>query len=53
MRVAFVEEGYRPADIDQAGLDLGLPMGPFTLGDMAGLDVVHHAMRTLYEVFGT
>jgi len=46
-------EGYRPADIDQAGLDLGMPMGPFTLGDMAGLDVVHHANRTLYEAFGT
>jgi 3-hydroxyacyl-CoA dehydrogenase len=46
-------EGYRPADIDQAGLDLGMPMGPFALGDMAGLDVVHHANRTLYEAFGT
>lgn len=46
-------EGYGSADIDQAGLDLGMPMGPFTLGDMAGWDVVHHANRTLYEAFGT
>jgi len=46
-------EGYRPADIDQSGVDMGMPMGPLTLGDMAGWDVVHHANLTLYEAYGT
>jgi len=45
-------EGYRPADIDQSGIEMGMPMGPFTLGDMAGWDVVHHANQTLYESYG-
>jgi 3-hydroxyacyl-CoA dehydrogenase len=45
-------EGYRPAEIDQSGVDMGMPMGPFTLGDMAGWDVVHHANQTLYESYG-
>jgi len=45
-------EGYGPADIDQAGMEMGMPMGPFTLGDMAGWDVVHHANETLYESYG-
>jgi 3-hydroxyacyl-CoA dehydrogenase len=46
-------EGFRPADVDQSGVDLGMPMGPFSLGDMAGWDVVHHANTTLYEAYGT
>lgn len=45
-------EKYRPADIDQSGVEMGMPMGPFTLGDMAGWDVVHHANQTLYESYG-
>ena len=45
-------EGYRPADIDQSGVEMGMPMGPFTLGDMAGWDIVHHANETLYESYG-
>jgi 3-hydroxyacyl-CoA dehydrogenase len=48
----MMEEGYRPADIDQSGMEMGMPMGPFTLGDMAGWDVVHHANETLYESYG-
>jgi 3-hydroxyacyl-CoA dehydrogenase len=45
-------EGYQAIDIDQAGIDLGMPMGPFALGDMAGWDVVYHANTTLYEAYG-
>ncbi len=45
-------EKYRPAEIDQSGVGMGMPMGPFTLGDMAGWDVVHHANQTLYESYG-
>jgi len=45
-------EGYQAADIDQSGIEMGMPMGPFTLGDMAGWDVVHHANETLYDSYG-
>ena len=45
-------EKYRSADIDQSSIEMGMPMGPFTLGDMAGWDVVHHANETLYESYG-
>ena len=48
-----VEEGQNPADIDQAALLLGMPMGPLTLGDMVGWDIIYHANRTLYEEYGT
>jgi 3-hydroxyacyl-CoA dehydrogenase len=46
-------KGYGPADIDQSGVEMGMPMGPFTLGDMAGWDVVYHANITLYESYVT
>jgi 3-hydroxyacyl-CoA dehydrogenase len=35
----LVEEGALPWQIDQALTDWGLAMGPFAMGDMAGLDV--------------
>lgn len=40
-REAFflVEEGASPAVIDKVLLSYGFPMGPFALGDLAGLDV--------------
>jgi 3-hydroxyacyl-CoA dehydrogenase len=40
-REAFflVEEGASPAAIDKVLLAYGFPMGPFALGDLAGLDV--------------
>lgn len=40
-REAFflVEEGADPALIDKVLLSFGFPMGPFALGDLAGLDV--------------
>lgn len=49
----MMEEGYTTVEIDQAGVEIGMPMGPFTLGDMAGWDVVYHANKTLYESYGT
>ena len=36
---ALVEQGARPQDVDAAMHDLGLPMGPFEMSDLAGLDV--------------
>jgi len=32
-------EGARPQDIDGAMVEFGFPMGPFAMGDLAGLDV--------------
>lgn len=32
-------EGASPRQIDKALTDFGMPMGPFTMGDMAGLDI--------------
>jgi 3-hydroxyacyl-CoA dehydrogenase len=41
----LVEEGASPAAIDKAVLEYGFPMGPFALGDLAGLDVQAAARR--------
>lgn len=35
----LLEEGALPAQIDKALYDFGLPMGPFQMADLAGLDV--------------
>ncbi|HEY0991417.1 MAG TPA: 3-hydroxyacyl-CoA dehydrogenase NAD-binding domain-containing protein [Kofleriaceae bacterium] len=36
---AMVMEGAMPWDIDKAIYDFGLPMGPFAMSDLAGLDI--------------
>ena len=35
----LILEGASPEQIDKVIFDFGLPMGPFTMGDMAGLDI--------------
>ena len=35
----LLEEGALPQQVDQAIFDFGFPMGPFQMGDLAGLDV--------------
>jgi 3-hydroxyacyl-CoA dehydrogenase len=35
----LIEEGALPQDVDRVIYDFGFPMGPFALGDLAGLDV--------------
>ena len=35
----LIEEGALPQQVDKVIYDFGLPMGPFAMGDMAGLDV--------------
>lgn len=46
--------GVSPYRIDEAMLDFGLPMGPFQMADLAGLDVGwdrdHSASRSMEEV---
>jgi 3-hydroxyacyl-CoA dehydrogenase len=36
---ALVNEGAMPWDIDKVLYEFGLPMGPFAMGDLAGLDI--------------
>ena len=36
---ALVLEGALPQEVDKAIYDFGFPMGPFAMGDLAGLDV--------------
>ncbi len=35
----LLEEGALPHEVDKAIFDFGFPMGPFAMGDLAGLDV--------------
>jgi 3-hydroxyacyl-CoA dehydrogenase len=37
--VALVNEGATPTQVDRVLYDFGLPMGPFAMADLAGLDV--------------
>jgi 3-hydroxyacyl-CoA dehydrogenase/enoyl-CoA hydratase/3-hydroxybutyryl-CoA epimerase len=48
-----LEEGAATAtEIDQAVVAWGMPMGPFTLMDMLGLDVCAHVGAYLYSEYG-
>ncbi len=46
-----MEEGISAAQIDRAGLDFGMPMGPIELIDVVGLDVGLSVGRVLAEAF--
>ncbi len=37
--ILMLEEGARPAQVDRVMIDFGYPMGPFAVGDLAGLDI--------------
>ncbi|MBM4458293.1 MAG: 3-hydroxyacyl-CoA dehydrogenase [Chloroflexi bacterium] len=48
-----LQEGAATAsDIDAAVVAFGMPMGPFTLMDMLGIDVCRHVGDYLYEEYG-
>jgi 3-hydroxyacyl-CoA dehydrogenase len=49
----MVDQGAGFQEVDQALLELGLPMGPFELLDMVGLPVAYHAGETMYRAFGS
>ena len=40
-------EGASPADVDKAFLDFGFLMGPFAMGDLAGLDIGWRTRKSL------
>ncbi len=46
-------EGATPNQIDQAIFNFGMPMGPFTMGDLAGLDVGWRARQDNPDLFPT
>lgn len=48
----MVDGGMDPAEIDEAMLDFGMPMGPLRLLDEVGLDVAAHVAATMAEAFG-
>ncbi|QFP76301.1 3-hydroxyacyl-CoA dehydrogenase NAD-binding domain-containing protein [Deinococcus sp. AJ005] len=48
----LVEEGANPQDVDAAMNALGLPMGPFQMGDMAGLDIGYAIRQHQAKVAG-
>ena len=48
---ALLEEGAAPRDIDAAMVEFGFPMGPLTLIDMAGIDILAATDAVLVEAF--
>jgi len=49
---ALQEGSATPQEIDEAVVAFGLPMGPFTLFDMTGIDVCAHVNDFLYKEYG-
>lgn len=47
----LLEEGVAPQAIDAAMVDFGFPMGPLTLSDMAGLDILAATDAVLCRAF--
>jgi 3-hydroxyacyl-CoA dehydrogenase len=48
-----LQEGAASArDIDQSMVSFGMPMGPFTLLDMIGIDVAEKVAGVLYDAYG-
>jgi 3-hydroxyacyl-CoA dehydrogenase len=46
------EGASTPEEVDQAVVDFGMPMGPFTLLDMTGIDICTHVNEFLYKEYG-
>jgi 3-hydroxyacyl-CoA dehydrogenase/enoyl-CoA hydratase/3-hydroxybutyryl-CoA epimerase/3-hydroxyacyl-CoA dehydrogenase/enoyl-CoA hydratase/3-hydroxybutyryl-CoA epimerase/enoyl-CoA isomerase len=47
----LLAEGATIKDIERAAKSFGMPMGPFTLYDVVGIDVAVHAGRTMAAAF--
>ncbi|MGI9331157.1 MAG: 3-hydroxyacyl-CoA dehydrogenase NAD-binding domain-containing protein [Gammaproteobacteria bacterium] len=48
----LLREGVAPAEIDQAAVDFGMPVGPVELADSVGLDVALHVAKILSPILG-
>jgi 3-hydroxyacyl-CoA dehydrogenase len=42
---SMILEGATPAQVDKAVFDFGLPMGPFAMSDLAGVDLAYQQRR--------
>jgi 3-hydroxyacyl-CoA dehydrogenase len=49
---ALLDEGASPAEVDAALVAFGMPMGPLTMSDMAGVDISHLAQPGLRAAYG-
>jgi 3-hydroxyacyl-CoA dehydrogenase len=49
---ALLDEGASPSAIDDALVAFGMPMGPLTMSDMAGVDISHLAQPGLLQAYG-
>ncbi|MFY9269558.1 MAG: 3-hydroxyacyl-CoA dehydrogenase NAD-binding domain-containing protein [Candidatus Manganitrophaceae bacterium] len=50
--LALQEGAGKPKEIDEAIVSFGMPMGPFTLSDMIGIDVAVKVADILYDAYG-
>ncbi|HSH13007.1 MAG TPA: 3-hydroxyacyl-CoA dehydrogenase NAD-binding domain-containing protein [Desulfurivibrionaceae bacterium] len=48
----LLENGQRIGDIDRAMVNFGMPLGPFALLDLVGLDIAAHVGELLQRSFG-
>jgi 3-hydroxyacyl-CoA dehydrogenase / enoyl-CoA hydratase / 3-hydroxybutyryl-CoA epimerase len=48
----LLEEGASVESIDDAMKEFGLPMGPFTMMDVVGLDIAHHTAESIRRALG-
>ena len=47
----LLTEGTKMADIERASFAFGMPIGPFTLYDLVGIDTAFYAGRTMFDAF--
>jgi 3-hydroxyacyl-CoA dehydrogenase len=50
--IALQEGAASMKEMDEAMVSFGMPMGPFTLLDMIGIDIAEKVAKSLYESFG-
>jgi 3-hydroxyacyl-CoA dehydrogenase len=50
---SMILDGATPAQVDKAVFDFGMPMGPFAMSDMAGVDVGYLVRRELSATTST
>ena len=50
--IALTEGAATATEIDQAMVEFGMPMGPFTLSDMLGLDVCFKVAQIMENAYG-
>ncbi len=51
--IALLREGYSIADVDAALVAFGMPLGPFELMDVIGIDICHKAEQNLINGLGS